>query len=119
MFGLPNETRNDIITTVNFLNNHNIQGLKIHSCYIVKNTKLEEMYNKKLYTPISLEDYLDSLTYIITHIKPSVIIHRVSGDAPKNILVAPNWNTHKKLVLNGLDKILREEKIYQGINYNK
>ena len=118
MVGLPGETKIDLENTINFLKNHDIQGLKIHSTYIVKNTVLENMYNEGKYTPISLEYYLESLTYIITHINPKIIIHRISGDAPKDLLVAPKWNTHKKLVLNGLDRILREKNLYQGMYYN-
>lgn len=117
MIGLPNENLEDLKNTVNFLNSHNIQGLKIHSTYVVSNTKLEKMLINSEYSPISLEHYLESLVYVITHIKPSIIIHRISGDAPKNILVAPSWNTHKKLVLNGIDKILKERNLYQGMYF--
>ena len=119
MVGLPKEAFNDIKETVNFLNNQNIQGIKIHSTYIISNTKLEKMYLDNVYTPITLEYYLNCLTYIITHINPDIIIHRISGDAPKNLLVAPNWNSHKKLVLNGIEKILKEKNLYQGIYFNK
>lgn len=117
MCGLPYEEKNDVKQTVNFLNMHDIQGIKIHSCYVVKNTDLEKLYINGNFNPISLDEYLDDLIYIITHIKKDIIIHRVSGDAPKNLLVAPEWNSHKKLVLNGLDKILKEKNLYQGM-YN-
>ena len=119
MIGLPNEDKKDIENTVKFVNNHNIQGLKIHSTYIISNTKLEDMYKNNEYAPISLEYYLDSLCYVLTHINPNIIIHRISGDAPKDLLVAPSWNSHKKLVLNGIDKILREKDLYQGMYFNK
>lgn len=75
------------------------------------------MYYKKQYTPISLEYYLEQLTYIITHISPDIVVHRISGDAPKDILIAPEWNTHKKWILNGFEKILKEINLYQGIYY--
>ena len=117
MVGLPGETNEDLKHTIEFLNNHNLQGLKIHSTYIVKNTALEKMYLSENYTPITLEDYLESLVFIIININPNIVIHRISGDAPKDNLVAPSWNTHKKLVLNGLDKILKERNLYQGIYY--
>ncbi len=117
MVGLPNETDEDIKNTIIFLNKHNIQGLKIHSTYVVKNTKLAEMYQKGNYTPITLEKYLDSVCYILTHISPSVVIHRVSGDAPKDLLLAPDWNLHKKWILNGLDKMMKEHDLYQGKYY--
>ena len=117
MVGLPNEDLTNLKNTVKFLNKHKLQGIKIHSTYVVKNTELEKMYNAGKYTPISLENYLDALVFIITHINPNFIIHRISGDAPKELLVAPEWNLHKKLVLNGLDKIMRERNLWQGMYF--
>lgn len=117
MVGLPNETKKDLINTVEFLNKHIIQGLKIHSCYVVKNTVLANMYENGNYTPISLDYYLNSVAYILTHINPNIVIHRVSGDAPKDLLLAPNWNLHKKWVINGLDKLLRDKNLWQGMEY--
>ena len=119
MVGLPGENFDDIKNTVNFINNHSIQGLKIHSTYVVKNTRLADMYFNGKYTPISLEYYLDCACYILTHISPDIIIHRVSGDAPKDLLIAPDWNLHKKWIINGLDKLLRDNDLYQGMDYKK
>lgn len=118
MVGLPNESIIDIKNTINFINNHNIQGLKIHSTYIIKNTELANMYQNGTYTPISLEYYIETATYILTHINPKIIIHKISGDAPKNLLLAPSWNSHKKWILNGIDKYMRENNLYQGIYFN-
>ena len=119
MVGLPGENFDDIKNTVNFINNHSIQGLKIHSTYVVKNTRLADMYFNGKYTPISLEYYLDCASYILTHISPDIVIHRVSGDAPKDLLIAPDWNLHKKWIINGLDKLLRDKDLYQGMDYKK
>lgn len=119
MVGLPGENFDDIKNTVNFINNHSIQGLKIHSTYVVKNTRLADMYFNGTYTPISLEYYLDCACYILTHISPDIVIHRVSGDAPKDLLIAPDWNLHKKWIINGLDKLLRDKDLYQGMDYKK
>lgn len=117
MVGLPKENFDDIKNTVNFINSHNIQGIKIHSTYVIKNTVLADMYFSGNYETIPLEYYLDCLSYIITHISPYIVIHRISGDAPKDLLVAPEWNLHKKWVLNGFDKILREQDLWQGKYY--
>ena len=117
MIGLPTETFDDIKNTVDFINKHDIQGLKIHSTYIVKNTILADMYFNKKYEPITLEYYLDSLAYVITHIRKDLIIHRISGDAPKDLLVAPEWNSHKKWILNGFEKLLKEQDFWQGKFY--
>ena len=115
MVGLPSETHKDIVNSVNFVNNLDIQGLKIHSTYVTNDTRLNEMYENNQYSPITLEYYLDELCYIITHLRKDIVLHRISGDAPKDMLVAPFWNSHKKLVLNGIDKILRDKDLYQGM----
>ena len=117
MIGLPGETFEDIKNTVEIINQLPIQGLKIHCTYVVKSTRLAEMYQKGDYTPISLEDYLNSVCYVLTHLSPSIVIHRVSGDAPKDLLLAPEWNLHKKWILNGLDKKMKEQDLYQGKYY--
>lgn len=118
MIGLPKESFVDIKDTVKFINNHDIQGLKIHSTYIVKNTVLASMYYNKEYEPITLDYYLDALTYVITHVRPDLIIHRISGDAPKDLLVAPKWNLHKKWIINGFAKRLKDENLWQGKFYD-
>ena len=117
MIGLPDETMNDLANTVNFVNKHSIDGIKIHNVYVVKNTVLSHLYYKGLYSPMNFEDYLESLVYVITHLRPNIVIHRISGDAPKDLLIAPEWNMHKKWVLNGLDKFLRERDLVQGVYY--
>lgn len=117
MVGLPNETFENIKNTVEFINKHNIQGLKIHSTYVVEHTQLYQLYKEENYSPISLEYYLECLCYIITHISPEVVIHRISGDAPKDILVAPSWNSHKKWIMNGFNKKMIEEDLWQGKYY--
>ena len=119
MVGLPNETFEDIKNTVEFINMHSIQGLKIHSTYVVEHTQLYKLYKERNYSPISLEYYLECLCYIITHISPQIVIHRISGDAPKDILVAPSWNSHKKWILNGFNKKMIDENLWQGKFYEK
>ena len=119
MVGLPGENFEDIKNTVNFINLHNIQGLKIHSTYVVKNTILADMFRNGSYQPISLQYYLDCASYILTHVSPDIVIHKVSGDAPKDLLIAPDWNAHKKWIINGLDKLLCEQNLWQGMYYNR
>ncbi len=120
MCGLPGEERaedsvpNQIMETVDLINSLNIHGIKIHSTYVVKNTKLAEMYENGEYIPLTLDEYFEDLTYIITHLNPNIVIHRICADAPKDILVAPEWNAHKKWVLNGYDKIMEKKDLWQG-----
>ena len=119
MIGLPGETNQDIIDIVKFINSHSISGVKIHSTYIVKNTELENLYNSNKYEPITFEYYMEKLIYIITHLRKDIVIHRFTGDPSKDSLVEPQWELHKKKVMNTLNNTLEKEKIYQGIFENQ
>lgn len=114
MIGLPKEDKNDLLNTVKFINMHKIQGVKIHSTYIIKHTKLEEMYINGEYKPLELEEYINLACFVLANLNPEIVIHRISGDAPKDMLIAPSWNLHKKWIMNGIDKKLNREDIYQG-----
>ena len=117
MVGLPNETYEDVMNTVYFLNNHKIQGVKIHSTYVVENTKLAEMYKKGEYQALDLDYYIETLIDILTHLNPEFVIYRISGDAPKDILIAPYWNSHKMWILHGFEKRFRARDLWQGKYY--
>lgn len=119
MVGLPYETKKDIEDTVNFINSHKLQGVKIHCTYVVENTVLADMYRKGEYQALDLDDYIETLIDIMTHLNPELIIHRISGDAPKDILVAPYWNTHKMWILHGFEKRFRARDLWQGKFYKK
>lgn len=71
-----------------------------------------------IYKPLDLDEYLQLVCYILTHISENIVIHRVSGDAPKDSHIAPAWNLHKKWILNGLDKMMREKNLWQGMYKN-
>ena len=116
MIGLPGETKENLRNTIKFINQHDIQGVKIHSTYVIKGTKLAQMYENSEYMPLSLEEYIDLACYTLTHLKDDFIIHRISGDAPKDLLIAPEWNLHKKWIINGIDKNLKEKNLWQGKN---
>lgn len=119
MVGLPNENHEDIVNTVKFINQFNIQGIKIHSTYVVKDTLLEKLYLEGKYVPLELDEYISEVIYILTHINKDIIIHRISGDAPKDKLVAPEWNLHKKWVLNKVNNIMTTNNLYQGMYFNE
>ena len=117
MIGLPNETKEDLKKTIDFVNSHDIQGVKIHSTYVIKDTKLADMFYNGDYTPLTLEDYIDLACYTLAHLRKDIIIHRISGDAPKDLLIAPEWNFHKKWIINGIEKKLKNDELWQGKFY--
>ncbi len=117
MVGLPGEERQDIARAVEFLNNQKIAGLKIHSTYVTKDTLLAKMYQEGKYMPLNLEDYIEKVLYILTHIRKNIVVHRITGDAPKDLLLAPDFCKHKKQVINRVDNIMASDNLYQGMYY--
>ena len=106
IIGLPGESLSDIKNTVDFLNRHELFGLKIHSLYIMKNTQLEQMYQRGKYTPLSKEEYIDMAVYVLKSINPQTVIHRLTGDCPQDLLVAPEWNSDKHEIIDSIRKKL-------------
>lgn len=118
MVGLPNETHKDIVNTVDFINKLDVEGIKIHSTYVLKGTRLALLYERGEYVPLSKDDYIDEVIYILTHLNPNMIIHRITGDAPTSLLIAPSWANNKKTVMNEINKIMSNSSLYQG-KHNK
>ena len=104
--GLPGETFEDFKNTIEFINKHKIQGIKIHSLYVMKNTQLEVYYNKSEYKTIDLEYYIDCVVYAISHLNKDIVIHRLIGECAKNLLVAPIWDIDKNELLSQINKRL-------------
>ena len=117
MVGLPFEENEDVLKTVKFINSLNILGVKIHSTYIIKNTQLEKLFNDGKYIPLELETYVDKVCEILSYLRKDIVICRITGDAPKDILVSPDWNSHKKIILNAINRELEKRNIFQGCSF--
>jgi radical SAM protein (TIGR01212 family) len=116
--GFPIENKDDMIATTDYLNTLDIQGIKIHMLHVMKDTLLGYMYEKEPFALLSLEAYVDIVVTQIERMKPTIIIHRVTGDSPSNQLLAPEWTRKKFVVMNEIDKLMRKRDTYQGINYH-
>jgi radical SAM protein (TIGR01212 family) len=103
--GLPGENIENIKNTVKYINRFKLFGIKIHSMYVMEGTTLAEMYRKGDYTPITQNEYVNSVAYILTNIPKEWIIHRLTGDCPRDMLVAPDWNLRKSETI---DKIVQK-----------
>lgn len=114
MVGLPNETGHDIESTLRVINDCGCDGIKIHSVYVIKNSRLYSWYRDGKYTTITLDYYLNAVAYIVSNLNDSIIIHRINADPPKNIFVAPDWMLRKKVVINSINSKLNELDIIQG-----
>lgn len=113
--GFPNETKEMMLETVRHLNTLDIQGIKIHLLHIMKNTTLGNMYLNNPFKILTRDEYVDIVVDQITLLRDDIIIHRLTGDAPKELLIEPMWSLKKFVVMNEVDKKLRYEKSYQGI----
>ena len=112
--GLPYETKDMMIETVKFLNNLGIDGIKIHMLHILKNTKLEKIYEKEKFKILSKEDYIDIVINQLELLNENVVIHRITGDPDVKDLVEPKWLVKKFCVLNDIDKEMVKRNTYQG-----
>ena len=112
--GLPFETKEMMIETAKYLNQFNLFGLKIHMLHIMKNTPLEQIFHDKPFHVLTLSEFVDITTTQLRYINTNTVIHRLTGDAPKELLIEPFWTLKKFVVLNEIDKHMRKHNIYQG-----
>ncbi len=112
IIGLPNETLDHLLETLNHITNLPIKGIKLQLLHILKGTDLADYLDKL--SILSLDEYLDILVACIEHIPKEIVIHRITGDGPKNLLLAPLWSGNKKLVLNSIQKKFKLCDTWQG-----
>ncbi len=117
--GLPYESKEDMLNTVKYLNNLDIQGIKIHMLSILKDTPLEYLYKKDNFHILTKEEYVDIVIDQLELLRPEIVIHRITGDPKIDDLVEPTWLTKKFCVLNDIDKEMVRRNSYQGKKLNE
>lgn len=116
ILGLPGETREMMFETIRFLGRFQpaIDGIKLQLLHVLKGTKLAALYEAAPFPVMTMEEYIDLILCCIRLLPPSMVIHRLSGDGPKKLLLAPAWSGNKRLFLNCLTKAFRESGARQG-----
>lgn len=114
ILGLPGETKSDCIETIHYLNRKGIFGIKLQLLHVLQNTDLYADYSAGKFTVLSKEDYMDILVECVGNLSPNVVIHRLTGDGPKDILAAPDWSRNKRDVLNTFHHEMKVRNIWQG-----
>lgn len=114
--GLPYETKEDMIKTAKYLNTLDIQGIKIHMLSVIKNTKLEKLYQLKPFHILTEEEYIDIVINQLENLSPEIVINRITGDPKLDELIQPTWLVKKFCVLNNIDKEMVKRNTYQGKN---
>lgn len=112
IIGLPGENADNLYETIDYLNQMDIQGIKLQLLHILKDTALTDLMGSfHILTP---DEYIDILCECIAKLSPDIVIHRLTGDGPKDLLIAPEWSKNKRQVLNTLSHELKVRGIYQG-----
>jgi len=114
ILGLPGESREEILETMRYLNKKDIQGIKLQLLHVLKGTDLAYDYLAGRFQVYEREEYLDLLIECLENLDPEIVIHRITGDGPKDLLIAPLWASRKREVLNLLHHQMKEQNSYQG-----
>lgn len=114
ILGLPGESREDILDTMHYLNKKNIQGIKLQLLHVLKGTDLAYDYLAGKFPVYEREEYLDLVIDCLENLDPEIVIHRITGDGPKELLLAPLWAGRKREVLNMLHHRMKELDAWQG-----
>ncbi|SHI12934.1 TIGR01212 family radical SAM protein [Sporanaerobacter acetigenes] len=118
IFGLPKESTKDILDSVRYVAKTNTWGVKFHLLYVQKGTDLYEYYKKNPFHILSKDEYINLVCDAIELLPENMVIHRLTGDGKKELLVEPRWSLDKLRVLSGIDMELKRRDSFQGKNYN-
>lgn len=114
ILGLPHESKQDMLATISYLAHAGIQGIKLQLLHVLKHTDLADYYNEGNFEVLTFEKYLDILIDAIELLPPDVVIHRLTGDGPEKLLIAPLWSLEKWNVLNTILDEMKKRGSYQG-----
>lgn len=106
-----------MLDTVHYLNQLDIQGIKLELLHILEGTVLAEEYKRQKITVLSQEEYVCLLLDCITHLSPQTVMHPLTGDGAKELLLAPSWSRNKRTVLNEISHQMKVLDIYQGKHF--
>lgn len=117
IFGLPYENREDMLDTVKYISQMDIQGVKFHLLHLLHDTPLVELYKQGKLKFMEKDAYVDIICTAITMLPQNIVVHRITGDAPRNLLIGPMWSLKKWEVLNSINGRMAEQGLYQGLYF--
>lgn len=115
---LPNETEDMMLETISYLSRLPISGIKLQLLHILKGTDLAKLYEKSPFHLPTMDEYFILLGKLLSRLRPDIVVHRLTGDGPKSLLLAPLWTGNKRLVLNTMQKYLKDADIWQGKEFS-
>lgn len=117
ILGLPTEDYDDMMETADFLAALKIDGVKIHPLHVIKSTALERIYLEERFRLLTLEEYVDLVVDFIERLPRKTVIQRITGEAPEDLLISPEWCSHreKNRVIQMIRRRFEEKDTYQGL----
>lgn len=117
ILGLPGETKEDMLNTVDYIAHSGAKGIKLHLLHLMKDTPMVKLYEQGKIEFLEEEDYIDLIVKAVSMLPEDMVVHRLTGDAPRALLIGPMWSLKKWEVLNAIDKRFEDEDIWQGKNF--
>ena len=117
ILGLPGETPDDLAATILHIGRLGTDGVKLQLLHVLRNTRLAEEYQRDRLSVLSLEEYIDLLILCLEMLPPRTVIHRITGDGPKSLLLAPLWSADKHRVLQAIQQALSQRQVRQGSHW--
>ena len=114
ILGLPFESRSDMLESVGYLASQPIDGIKLQLLHVLQNTDIAALYEREEFSVMTLDEYIDLLAECIEILPARIIIHRMTGDGPKSLLIAPLWSANKRVVLNTIQREFMKRDVRQG-----
>lgn len=114
ILGLPGENREQMLQTIAFLNSCDIQGIKLQLLHVLEGTDLAADYRAGRFQVLTMDAYTSLVCDCIGHLRPDIVVHRITGDGPKDLLIAPLWSTAKRKVMNEIHHQMKVRNITQG-----
>ena len=114
ILGLPHETREMMSASVQAIANLPVWGIKLQLLHVLSGTDLAAYYEKTHFPVFSMDEYCEMIIDCLELLPPEMVIHRITGDGPKDLLIAPMWSTGKRTVLNQIHRRLKDRNTYQG-----
>ncbi len=103
ILGLPGETRQMMLQTVDYVNRFKPFGVKLQLLHVLYGTDMAEDYRKGMFDTMTMEEYVETVCDAVEHLDYDIVIHRLTGDGDKEILISPEWSGHKMTVLNAIN----------------
>ena len=114
ILGLPGETKEMMLTSLARVTELPIQGIKLQLLHVLKGTDLATFYEKEPFPLFTMDEYCNFIVDCLERTPETIVVHRITGDGPRQLLLAPLWSTDKKRVLNTIQRILKERNTWQG-----